>query len=80
MSPSCHIRDVSNLEIVVQLYLLFFSRENLNRKQSIHAQKSQQVIFTMIFYQNSSAVLQEVNKVRGQFLSSTRLEYGMKET
>ncbi len=36
MSFSCHIRDVLNLEIVVELYLHFYSRENPNRKQSIH--------------------------------------------
>ena len=71
-----HIRDVLNLEIVVELYF-FFGRENPNRKQSIHAQKSQQVISTMIFYQNSNAEKKKVNKVRRQFLSSTPLEYEM---
>ena len=55
-------------------------RGDPNRKQSILAQKSQQVIFTMIFYQNSNAVCSKVNKVRQQFLSSTRVEYDMKDT
>ena len=34
----------------------------------------------MIFYQNSNAVCSKVNKVRRQFLSSTRIEYDMKDT
>ena len=51
-----------------------------NRKQSILAQKSQQVIYTMIFYQYSNSVCSKVNKVRRQFLSSTRIEYDMKDT
>ena len=34
----------------------------------------------MIFYQNSSAVYSKVNKVRRQFLSSTHVEYDMKDT
>ena len=44
-------------------------RKNTNRKQSILAQKSQQVIFTMIFYQYSNDVCLKVNNVRRQFLS-----------
>ena len=53
---------------------------NPNRKQSILAQKSQQVIFAMIFYQNSNAVCSKVNKVRRQFLTSIRVEYEMSRT
>ena len=55
-------------------------RGNPNRKQPILAPKSQQVIFSMICYQNSNAVCSKVNKVRRQFLSSTRVEYDMKDT
>ena len=43
-------------------------------------ENSRQVIFTMIFYQNSNAVCSKVNKVQRQFLSSTRVEYDMKDT
>ena len=39
-------------------------RGDPNRKQSILAPKSWQVIFTMIFYQNSNAVCSKVNKVQ----------------
>ena len=55
-------------------------RGDPNRKQSILALKSQQVIFTMIFCQNSNAVWSKVNTVWRQFLSSTRVEYDMKDT
>ena len=55
-------------------------RGDPNRKQSILAQKSQQVIYTMIFYQYSNAVCSKVNKVWQQFLSSTRIEFDMKDT
>ena len=55
-------------------------RGDPNRKQSILALKSQQVIFTMISYQNSNAACSKVNKVRRQFLSLTRVEYDMKDT
>ena len=55
-------------------------RGDPNRKQSILAPKSWQVIFTMIFYQNSNAVCSKVNKVQRQFLSSTCVEYDMKDT
>ena len=34
----------------------------------------------MLFYQNNNAVYSKVNKVRQQFLSSTRVEYDMKDT
>ena len=92
MCSSCHIRHALNLEIVRRtLFTIFWLgisyRGDPNRKQSILAQKSQQVIFTMIFYQNSNAVCSKVNKVqkivnkvRRQFLSSTRVKYGMKDT
>ena len=53
MPGSSHIRHVSKLETVVELCLLF---STLNLIQLENAQKSQQVIFAMIFYQNSNAV------------------------
>ena len=81
MCPSCDIQHASNLEIVVELCLLGISyRGDPNRKQSILAQNSQQVIYAMIFYQYYDAVCSKVNKVRRQFLSSTRIEYDMKDT
>ena len=67
MSPSCHIQHVSNLEMVVKLCLPS-CRENPSRKQSIPAQKSQQFIFIIIFYQNSNVLCSKVNKIRWQLV------------
>ena len=81
MSYSTHVELRNCCRTLFTIFWLGISyRRNPNRKQSILAPKSQQVIFTMIFYQNSNAVCSKVNKVRRQFLSLTRVEYDMKDT
>ena len=78
-STCVELRNCSRTMFTI-FWLAISYRGNPNRKQSILAQKSQQVIYTMIFYQYSNAVCSKVNKVRWQFLSSTRIEYDMKDT
>ena len=81
MSYSTRVELRNSRRTLFTIFWLGISyRGNPNRKQPILAPKSQQVIFTMICYQNSNAVCSKVNKVRWHFLSSTGAEYDMKDT
>ena len=81
ISYSTHVELRNCRRTLFTIFWLGISyRGDPNRKQSILAQKSQQVIYTMIFYQYNNAVCSKVNKVWQQFLSSIHVEYDMKDT
>ena len=61
MSSSSQIRDVSNLEIVVELYLLIFSAEKIQigNSQSMPKKANKSFLLWYVFYQNSNAEKKE---------------------